>query len=315
MADENDDVVVVTIDPELAGDILPKDGEVRKIEGAADPLDDLKGQFANMQSKLQTTSQQLAVTEQERDEARRAAEVAQTTVVETRKDSVEQGIAAAKTEGDAAEAEYVTAMEAGDLKAAARAQRRMSAAEASILRLTEAKGDLAAEKPVRTTPPERKPAPASTDPKEAYISRFSPPSQAWLRAHPEYVTDTTKNASLIRAHHAALAAGQVEDTPEYFAEVEKTLGMRGGTAGGRRPIAPAAPVGHSGGGMSGNSGNEVKLSKKEADAAVDGTHSWTYDDPTGKGRWKKGEPIGLQEFARRKLIMQKEGRYDRTLSE
>jgi hypothetical protein len=76
----------------------------------------------------------------------------------------------------------------------------------------------------------------------------------------------------------------------------------------RRPTAPVAPVTTTGGGMSGE-GNTVRLSKNEAAAAMDGTHVWNVPDPTGKNRWKVGDPIGIQEMARRKLSMAKEGRY------
>jgi hypothetical protein len=47
-------------------------------------------------------------------------------------------------------------------------------------------------------------------------------------------------------------------------------------------------------------------------AATDGTLVWNYDDPSGKAKFKKGEPIGIREMARRKSLMTKEGRYDRS---
>lgn len=310
-----DEEIIVTIDPGLEHDLLDGKGgaEVRKSEHV-DPLGDLKDQFQALQSTVSTTQQRLAQTEQERDELARTAKALETEVVTTRKDSVEQGIAAAKSDGDAAEKEYATAMEAGDFAAAARAQRRMAQAETNIARLSDAKDDLdVAAQPARKAPVDK---PAPVDKAEAYINRFTGPSQTWLRAHKDFVTDEAKNAKLVTAHHVALHAGYTADTPEYFEAVEKNLGLRqDAKTPGRRPVAPAAPVTASGGGMGGNSGNEVRLSKKEADAAVDGTHTWTYDDPTGKARWKKGDAIGVQEFARRKRLMTAEGRYDRTLSE
>ena len=54
---------------------------------------------------------------------------------------------------------------------------------------------------------------------------------------------------------------------------------------------------------------EVRLSAAEARSATDGTLVWNYEDPTGKGRFKKGEPIGIQEMARRKAALTKDGRY------
>ena len=60
-------------------------------------------------------------------------------------------------------------------------------------------------------------------------------------------------------------------------------------------------------------GTEVRLTAGEARAATDGSVVWTYDDP--KGKFKKNDPVGTQEYARRKLAMQKQGRYDRSFVE
>ena len=59
-----------------------------------------------------------------------------------------------------------------------------------------------------------------------------------------------------------------------------------------------------------SSAAEVRLTAREAQAAQDGTHVWNYDDPNKK--FKKGDPIGIQEFARRKRELTKQGAYDRT---
>lgn len=315
--DTGENEIVVTIEPDLEQNLLggtgAGDGTVVRKENT-DPLGDLKEQFNALQSTLSTTQQTLNQTAQERDELARTAKELEVEVVTTRKDSVEQGIAAAKADGDAAEKEYAKAMEDGDFAAAARAQRRMAAAESTILKLSDAKDDLeVVTKPAPRQTQQRTEAPAVVDKTEAYISRFTPASQAWLRSHKDYVTDPAKNSQLLTAHHAALGQGYAADTPEYFAAVEKKLGIGAPPSSGRRPIPPVAPASPTGGGMNGNASNEVRLSPKEALAATDGTHTWPYDDP--KGRFKKGEPIGVQEFARRKMIMKQQGMYDRTLTE
>lgn len=314
-----DNEIVVRIEPELEAGLLGTDGVEKKPAQqqaeTTDPLDDLKGQFSTLQSTLQSTSQQLVAAQTEAQQAKQEAQQARTEVIETRKDSVEQGIAAAKADGDAAETEYAAAMEQGDFKAAARAQRRMAAAETTVRQLTEAKNDLEVE--VKKPAAQPRKVEQQVDRTEQYIRNFTPASQAWLRSHMDFVTDATKNSKLITAHHVAIDAGFTPDTPEYFEAVEKKLGLRQDTGkqqqtGQRRPIAPAAPVTPSGGGMQGRVANEVTLTPKEAVAAQDGTHTWAYDDPTGKGRFKKGDPIGLQEFARRKAIMTARGDYDKS---
>lgn len=77
---------------------------------------------------------------------------------------------------------------------------------------------------------------------------------------------------------------------------------------------PAAPVNGSGG-SGGNGGTEVVLTRGEAAAADDGTHVWNYDDPSPAKKFRKGDPIGRQEFARRKLALTKQGAYDRSYVE
>ena len=157
------------------------------------------------------------------------------------------------------------------------------------------------------------------DPVESFIASRTAPTQNWLRAHRDYLTDPKKNAKMQAAHYDAESEGIALDSPQYFDHIERFLGMKkaaeqqtngaDASQSQRRPTAPVAPVTPSGGGMSGES-NTVRLTKAEAEAATDGvTHVWNYDDPTGKNRWKKGSPIGLQEMARRKLALTKEGRY------
>ena len=83
---------------------------------------------------------------------------------------------------------------------------------------------------------------------------------------------------------------------------------------GRRPSSAAAPASGGSGGLNGG-GVEVRLTKREAASATDGTLIFNYDDPTGQNRWKKGDPIGLAEMARRKHEGMKNGLYDKSVSE
>jgi hypothetical protein len=78
----------------------------------------------------------------------------------------------------------------------------------------------------------------------------------------------------------------------------------------RKASPPVAPVNGNGASSSGSAASEVRLSKNEALSATDGTHVWNYDDPSGQNRWKKGQPIGVEEFARRKRELLKRGAYD-----
>ena len=122
-----------------------------------------------------------------------------------------------------------------------------------------------------------------------------------------------------------VAEGFDRDTPEYFSHVEayitpKTAPERANANGStqtptrRRSTVPVAPVQASAGGTSGG-GQEVRLTKGEATAATDGSLIWNYDDPSPQKRFRKGDPIGHQEMARRKVELTKRGAYDRSYTE
>ena len=212
------------------------------------------------------------------------------------------------------------------------AQRKLARAEAKAVRLDEAKADLetrkAAKPEVRDDASETRRPVSAADVVEAYVQNRTEPTATWLRAHPDWVTDARKNARLTAAHYAAVAEDIAPDSQEYFEHVETFIGLRQAegdgkaksdakTNGATRPRRgpPAAPVQHSGGGANGSSGQEVRLTQGEAKAATDGTHVWNYDDASPQKRFRKGDPIGVQEFARRKLEMTKQGHYDRSYTE
>lgn len=268
-------------------------------------------------------------------------------------DRIASGVAAAQAEIAAAEQEFNSAYDAGDKAAMAAANRKMMRGEAKILRLDEAKADLEQQRPAvetrreTTTPDTRQQSRADVDPVEQMISQRSTKTASWLRSHPDHAKAMAMvmggrasaeqerlAAKLTAADSDAIAEGYARDSKEYFDHVETFIGLKkteqtnghaqnghanaatnGAANGKRRPSVPAAPVTQSGGGASGNSGTEVRLSRNEAAAATDGTHQWNYDDPSGQKRFKKGDPIGVQEFARRKHEMTKQGLYDKSYVE
>jgi hypothetical protein len=329
MADADEIVVTIEDTPEPAGDHIVLVDETGITAGTVvkkpsdDPVATLKSQLAEKQAALESANQQIAgansAATQATQRARQAeqeANEARTEAAKSQRTTVDSGIAAAKAEADAAEEAYKAAFEAGNAGEVAKAQRLIARAEANLALLGQAKGDLAEPtRPVKRADPVQQ----ASDPVEQFIASRTAPTQAWLRAHRDHLTDPRKNAKLQAAHYDAEGEGLALDTPQYFEHVERFLGMKKADANGaadnsqqqsqRRPTAPVAPVTTTGGGMSGE-GNTVRLTKGEAEAATDGvTHVWSYDDPTGKGRFKKGEAIGLVEMAKRKLALTKAGRY------
>lgn len=359
MADEQDDEVIVHIDPALidADPSLPAklDDKIKVIEekpvvkektGAAadDPLESLRGQLSTLQSRDEARERELTEARRVADEAtqrertaRQEVSQAETKVVESQYDTVVTGISSAESEAEAAEAAYRAAFEAGNAADAAKAQRKLAESVSRLGRLQEAKADLETiskrtEKPAgeQRTEQTQQRQPSATDPVEQFLATRTDKTRQWLRDHPDHAKalalqaagratsdEIRKAAKLTAAHNDAVAEDLKPDTQEYFDHIETFVGLKKAEAKQptqRRPSAPTTPVSHSGGGTSGG-GVEVKLTRGEANAATDGSLVWNYSDPSGQNKFKKGDAIGVQEMARRKLAMTKEGRYDKSYVE
>jgi hypothetical protein len=148
----------------------------------------------------------------------------------------------------------------------------MSANSAKLLQLENGKAAL-----------EKAPKPqlrAPVDPVEQFVSRLTPQSASWVRAHPEFVRDAAKNRKMLAAHEMAMADGLQADTPAYFAAIEDTLKIRAAdpvvehtddptseaAAPVRRPPPAAAPVTRAGT-SNGKRANVVTLTPAEVEIA------------------------------------------------
>jgi hypothetical protein len=89
---------------------------------------------------------------------------------------------------------------------------------------------------------------------EQAIGSLPPAAQEWCRRHPEFVTDSRRNAEAQAAHFAALADGLGEWSGDYWDFVERRLGLRdseaaeegaGTEAPPRRAAEPARQAGTS----------------------------------------------------------------------
>lgn len=329
MAGEDDEVIVA-----LSGDTSTTDVKVVEPGKAGtqsvsfndeepDPVADLKKQFGQISGRLQTVVASQQQTEQQLHETTQRLQRAESQVVVSQIDTVDSGIAQVEQDAAAAEAAYARAFEAGDGMGMARATRAMQRAENDRAQLVEAKSSLqeAAKRQPTQQQREQPQRRQTADPVEAVAASLSSKSAAWIRAHPECVTDPKANARMMAAHNLAIADDIPLDSEEYFERIEagikpakkqqeQQVEKKPG-ADGRRPSSAAASGAASGGGLNGGA-TTVKLTKGEAQSATDGTIPWNYDDPTGQNRWKKGDPIGLAEMARRKHEGQKAGLYDKS---
>lgn len=325
MADETQELEIKIIPDEEANvevakaqdeKVVAKESEAKAQVEVKDPaIQELMGQYKDLEAREAEANRRAADAEREAARHRTEAETAKKQVANSQLDTVTTALNAAKADAEQAKKDLRTAREAGDVDAEVEAADRLAMARADERRLDEAKSDLEAR---AKAPPKREQQ--QMDVVEAYVQGRTAPTAQWLRAHPDFIRDPRKQAKLSAAHYDAEGEGLVADTPEYFAHVEKFLGI---TKGGEQvtknpteaaqvkprasaPVAPGSAVAN--GGSSGTP--VVTLTKREADAAVDGTIVWNWDDP--KGKFKKGEPIGHAEMGRRKLAMQKQGLYDKT---
>lgn len=320
MADEQQDEIVVQVPDE------PKPAE-----GGSDPVADLKSQYEELQEQQKRDQEarkdaetRARTAEAAREQAEQTARTAQGEAADTRITAVDQAIESAKAEVAAARSAYKAAMEAGDWDKAGEAQERISDATTRRVNEENKKSAWAAEAERVQQLRQQRP---TGDPIDDYINgveKVTPNSARWLREHRDWVSDKAKNVKLTAAHWDAVDQGIAVDSPEYFEHVERKIGLKtdpapkaktNGSGNGdsaRRPsAAPVAPVTPSAGGTSGGVA-EVRLTKGEAASATDGTLVWNYDDPSGQKRFKKGDPIGLTEMARRKKVMTEQGHYDKT---
>lgn len=233
-------------------------------------------------------------------EARRETSKAKEDVVDGQYHTIVAAIQAANTEAEAAVAEQEAALIAGDLKKASEAQRKIARAEARLVHFEDGKAALeyrmeAAKEAAKNPPPQPQ---SNVDPVEAQLARYTPRTQDWIREHTEVLTDTKLNRRAMAAHLDAEADGYVPDTDAYFQYLDKRLGYAEEEAEkpetkitARQPVRRLAPVSRDTNVSAGRlNGERVKLSSSEVDMA---------------------DQLGLThaEYARRKLIMTKEGRY------
>jgi hypothetical protein len=281
-------------------DEIPEDDLEVQIEDDQQVEDDQKASpvvppedgIADLKRQLDEERARRAEAERRAAEAAQQAHAARLDKEDTDIQLVSNAIDTLDRETDILKANYAHAMQTGDFRRAAEIQEEMSDNSAKLLQL---RNGLEAMKAKPKTPP---PQPVPANPVEAFASRLTPRSADWVRAHPEFVTDPSKNRKMIAAHELAVADGLTPDTDAYFASIEETLRIKpqakvveeeatssAAKVVSRRDAAPAAaPVSR---GQS--SRNVVRLTAAEREMA---------------------EMMGMkpEDYAKNKLALQKEGK-------
>ena len=207
-------------------DAKPVDDEVELVETEETVVE--KPQPIPAEVGIEALKKQLDELKAQKAEAERRAAMAEQTVYEARTDQhetnvqlVENAITTMKREGDILLAAIKEAKAAGDHDRETDLTSELLDAKSKLSKLEEGyevlKGKTL-EKP--------KPVPPS-DPVEDFVSRLhSTASKNWIRANPEMVMTEKSQAKLLAAHNLAVYNDIEPDTPEYFASLETTLGIR-----------------------------------------------------------------------------------------
>lgn len=294
-----------------AAEPAPDDAAISELKRQ---YEELKKQDESRAKAVEAAQRTAAQAQIDAQRATAEAQQAKSQVVSSELQATIDKFNASKSEADAAEREHTAAMEAGNWAEAAKAQRRLSHAEANQVALERDKKWLESQDAARTTEGrvESTSSIQHADPFEAAISRLSPKAKGWLREHPDCVTDDEQRAKAQAADFAARKKGLAPDSDEYFKFAEEYLGytqtqsqtqQNGQT---RQRTMPAAPPSREPSSSPAAQSTKVRLTPGEVDRATDGSLVWNVGP-------NKGKPIGVNEMARRKALLEKEGAYTRRL--
>lgn len=250
--------------------------ETPKVLEPAEALETLKAQLdAEKAATAEERRARLAAEQREHEQSQRVVQ-AKTETQDTNLQLLTNAFEQTKQNTEVYKARYAEAMGAGDFGAAADIQSEMADNAARKLQLEHGITAL------KNAPKPTVERAAIVDPVENLASALArngaPRSAAWVRTHPDYASGRLYD-KMISAHNMAMADDFIPDSPEYFAEVERYLGISkpetlangealsdAAQSTQRRASPPAAPVSRSGT-TSGESRNIVRLSADEREVA------------------------------------------------
>ncbi len=201
-----------------------------------DAVASLRTQMSQVKAEAQTVV----------DEATTAVATAQKTAaeavaarVQADKLAIQNGIVAASTAADAAEARLAEASEKGDHVAVAKATREMNEAISSAKDYERRKINLEHWEKTQATRTQQQQRQQPAQQQQSQGRQFSAATQAWLTKHGvDGQTDNSKFLKAQGAHHLAISEELKVDSPEYFAYLDKIFDSGAATAAS--PLSQAA---------------------------------------------------------------------------
>ncbi len=194
--------------------------------------------------------------------------------VDAEYNSVLTAIAAEQASLEQAESAYAAAATNGDWAAAGKAQRIMATASARIDRLEDNKSAFDSKREQDKKAPPQRQEQARPD-FESQIRNLPDAAKTWLRSHPDYWTDPTKNRQIQGLHGYLVDTKRLpEFSKEYFDAIDVELGLKAApapepqTQPQRRSMSVSAPVSRDVPGPSGQrQTNRITLTPEERDIA------------------------------------------------
>lgn len=303
--EDKDELVVETKVDDKAEEIKAEAAEKKERKRHnQDAIDALQAQLRAREDENQRLRHEKDETERRLKTKEQELGTAREHVAQSDYERVQGYIAAARAKEDSLKRELRSASEVGDHGRIADLQVEIASVAARKMQYEDAKVDIErkAKRDREERPVEREPEPVQRHGEPTFedrISTLSHKSQAWLREHPECVTDSKRNASLMAAHYEALSNEIRPDSREYFAFLEDKMGygdevddegdveVEAPRSESRRGV-PAAPVSRDARPGSQLAPGKYRLSREEVEMA---------------------EAMGISpaKYAENKLKMQKQG--------
>lgn len=228
--EDKDELVVETKVDERAEEVKAEAAEKKERKRHnQDAIDALQAQLKARDEDAARERQARLDAERRLKEREQELGTAREHVAQSDYDMVQGYIAAARAKEDSLKRDLRSASEVGDHGRIADLQVEIASVAARKLQYEDTKRELErkANRAREERPVERDPEPVQRQGEPSFedrISTLSHKSQAWLRDHPECVTDPKRNAKLMGAHYEALSNEIRPDSREYFAFLEDKMG-------------------------------------------------------------------------------------------
>ena len=300
MSDDEKDVEVVLEEPKTEASEEPKVEVEETPEPKAKKVE--KTPEVSPEEGIEVLKKRLEAEKRRAEEAEKRAREAKQQIAKAHQDVkdsnyqlVSNALETAKGRAEALKNAYAEALSVGDHNRVAEVQSAMVENESHISELKRGKKALK-QQMKEAEKAEVEPMERTVDPIEQMAQTVSPRSASWLRSNRDNLSDERSVRKMFRAHEDAVDDGIEPDSDEYFQFIENRLGWKkepepepvseaAAPAPKRAAPPPAAPVSRGG-----QRPNVVRLSALEADTA---------------------RALGMtpEEYAKNKVLLQKEGRY------